>query len=325
MGSGAQGAAFTGKKPPPATLGHGQRRDRPSGPGPLRLQRGPHVCPTPRARGLLRSDFTTTKSALRLRVPRTRRNCPGHRGAWPALLRTGRRAPPCPGHSLPHEAPRSPWPGALIPAPREAGGVCGGERTCPKSDRCGTGVAAPARDGDPRGRPGVASRPTSRLHPDEAVLHDVDAAHAVLAPAGRVGQGAGLCPPQSHTQDARRRLGCPRAERTSEPGHLAQPPPVHAGKWRPGQGRHGVGATVSLLRSSCHAHPGSRVAPALNTVHRPPCPASGPAQSLAAPAGLLQGAADPCGGYFSRPRATRTGTRDCAKAAPRTRPDPPGP
>lgn len=50
----------------------------------------------------------------------------------------------------------------------------------------------PERDGDlrglqVRGQPRGGGRLTSGLHPDEAVLHDVDAADAMLAPVGRVG------------------------------------------------------------------------------------------------------------------------------------------
>ena len=58
----------------------------------------------------------------------------------------------------------------------------------------------------------VMSRLTPGLHPNEAVLHDVDAAHAMLAPGGRTGHSGSQAGRQAPSRDPRLR------------GHLSQAP-----------------------------------------------------------------------------------------------------
>ena len=62
--------------------------------------------------------------------------------------------------------------------------------------------------------PGVATRLTPGLHPDEAVFHDVDVAHAVLATVRRTIWSLGaMC-----------RASGFKTQRTSEPGELSNHP-----------------------------------------------------------------------------------------------------
>lgn len=103
--------------------------------------------------------------------------------------------------------------------------------------------------------PGVASRLTPRLHPDEAVFHDVDAAHTVLATVGRTIWSLGaMC-----------RASGLKTQRTSEPGELVQPPIVQVGQLRPKEGRDCLGHTVSSVCNFRYLHLGLAWYPAFST------------------------------------------------------------
>lgn len=122
--------------------------------------------------------------------------------------------------------------------------------------------------------PRAESRLTAGLHPDEAVLHDVDAAHAMLAPVGRTGFfKTGCCREGSSQMPSERGVGHTPGSETqrshpSGPGHLFRLPIVQAGKLRPREGKVCPGHAAEFT-TSVPSGPSPCVPPAPLAAHLP--------------------------------------------------------
>lgn len=148
------------------------------------------------------------------------------------------------------------------------------------------------------GAQALASTRTSGLHADEAVLHDVDAAHAVLAPVGRT-RSRGFTGGASGTVSG--------SKRSSEPGHLVHPPIAQLGQLRPKEERDCLGHRVSSTGSFRDLCPGPRVAP--SSTHGSPGVSPGLTSSWELGHSswtIPRGHSVPWGCYLSSPRATGT-------------------